>query len=92
MVHAAASLLPIDFHMVVKDVYDVECDKAELMYEALAVQSVAIGATQYAMVLLVGTLIDDMVANGAPLDEVVASIRDAALHASANRVPTSPAN
>lgn len=73
-------------------VYDAECDKAELMYDTLAAHSVAIRATQYAMVLLLGMLIDDMVANGVPLDEAIASIRDAALQASANRVPTSPTN
>lgn len=75
-----------------QEIRDTELDKAELMYEALAVQSVAIRATQYAMVLLIGTLIDDMVANGAPLDQILESVRDAALHASTERISASPAN
>lgn len=75
-----------------QEIHDAECDKAELMYEALAVQAVALGVTQYAMVLLVGTLIDDMVANGVPFEEVIESVRDAAREARANRVSAAPAN
>lgn len=66
MVSQASSLLPDHLQQtcsmsIPQEIHDAECDKAELMYEALAVQSVALGVTQYAMVLLVGTLIDDMV-------------------------------